>query len=604
MARYLTLAQDDCTATALGAWLELLGEKVAGEQRIVWKDNAAGGEGATLAYESLVKKVEAAAKMGDGSIALNDVVALVDSIKPGEMSAASEGAGWSHLIAMLILTFPEIKWVFGVVVGDVVDAEQHAVFPAEQHSLASLLTHARRDPLLDPTGLRDWVRRITNGGLKKDQITLPTRLHKAAAIDEEKSFAYFHAYTAYRFGFRCDAVTSWALMKELFDGDHTPHGYYVLLEDMSLKFPDKPRDVELADFEKRAGHCSKLAYSPTSSAESSRHRILITTGQTGVGDDYLEDSKRYLAKKTNGEHPGLRKPVGGMLDLWREAGLTEDLDGKGQAGNAPGFEALPKTEGTREKRGHGSPGKLMLIAEILLRRAEVFRSSACTVKDFIKGATLATEAVELLGGRTPTLTLTALALKHEYEARAECAFVGAGYHFDVNAREEEIDRDVEIIANWFEESARRRAQCDALVVILNRIAAVFRQAGQFEEEQDALVALRRAHRALMLHQAPHPGSWLVNASLMYAEWLLASFERFVSAIAGWLLGITAVWWMSYDNTGWRMAVFKTFGQFFGGNPADASIEWPLLAFSCFVVVLGVFHIGVFISYLYSVISRR
>lgn len=71
----------------------------------------------------------------------------------------------------------------------------------------------------------------------------------------------------------------------------------------------------------------------------------------------------------------------------------------------------------------------MLIAETLLRRAEIFASEACTVKDYIKGAVLATEALEMLGGRTATLSLVALGLNHQFEVLAECAFVGVGYHF-------------------------------------------------------------------------------------------------------------------------------------------------------------------------------
>ena len=54
------------------------------------------------------------------------------------MNAAAEGSGWDHLIAMLILTFPEIKWLFGVVSGALVDFSQGAGFPLEEHSIASV----------------------------------------------------------------------------------------------------------------------------------------------------------------------------------------------------------------------------------------------------------------------------------------------------------------------------------------------------------------------------------------------------------------------------------------------------------------------------------
>ena len=96
-------------------------------------------------------------------------------------------------------------------------------------------------------------------------------------------------------------------------------------------------------------------------------------------------------------------------------------------------------------------------------------SGACTVKDFIKGAVLATDAAELLGGRTPTLTLAAIALKHEYEARAECAFVGVGYHFDVDGRIAEIGTQLRAVCQWFSRKNRRFSALDATVVITNRL---------------------------------------------------------------------------------------------------------------------------------------
>lgn len=621
MARHIILAQSECTAAALCAWMELLGHDAPAKgdsSRIVFVNPTGVDESGVRAYEQLTKKIESAATMSDGSLALNDVVVLVDAIGPSEMNAAAEGGGWDHLIAMLILTFPEIKWVFGVVSGALVDFSQGAAFPLEEHSLASLVNRPRREPLLDPTGLREWVRAITNKELAKGKhgVELPRRLHCAAAIDEEKAFAYFHGYTAYRFGFRADTVTSWVLMREFFSNpDGQPHGYHLLIEDMSLKFPDKREDVKLVDFgptgreghRGRAGHCPKLGYEQPG-LESSRQRILITTGQSGAGEKRLKDAKEYLMQKPNGHFCDLRKPVGGMWDLWQEAGLLDDLVARGIPGNAPGFKAIQAGSPAVEGGDHGAPGKLMLIAEVLMRRAEVFRGSACTVKDFIKGATLANDAMELLGGRTPSLTFSALAMKHEYEVRAECGFVGAGYHFDVIHRQQEIERDVKEISQWFESNKRRKAELDAFVVTLNRIAVVFRDAGQFDEEQQALVALRWAHRRLMV-RTESPLKWPLHAGMAYAEWLLASFGNFVKAIAGWLIVFSGVWWTFEPEKGGLNALAGPIGTFLGGNPVTISTDPKdpntlLVLFSCGLVAFGLFHIGVFISYIYSLISRR
>jgi hypothetical protein len=246
----------------------------------------------------------------------------------------------------------------------------------------------------------------------------------------------------------------------------------------------------------------------------------------------------------------------------------------------------------------------MLVAETLLRRAEVFRNSAVTVKDFIKGAVLAGGAVEMLAGKTPTLTISALVLMHDYEARAECAFVGVGYHFDVKRRAAEIAREVQIVSGRFARRTVHRVMLDARVVIMNRLAKAFREAGQFEEEQECLVQVRHLHRKLTAPRNANPAKWAVHWLLVYAEWLLESFNRFVAAIVAWLIVATYLWLMLAPGEGGKAALSGAWGAFFGGNTADAETAMPLLCVSCFVVTAGLFHVGVFISYLYSLISRR
>ena len=147
----------------------------------------------------------------------------------------------------------------------------------------------------------------------------------AAAIDEEKPYAYLHGYASYRFGCRADVVTTWALMKTRFGGqDETSdkskdeaHGYWLLLEDMSLNFPDREKDVHLLRLEQRGDQCCKLL----SRNETSEHRILITTGQARPGDTALAENRAYLRAKSNGKGKVVFKPASGIFDLWTRAGL-------------------------------------------------------------------------------------------------------------------------------------------------------------------------------------------------------------------------------------------------------------------------------------------
>ena len=140
------------------------------------------------------------------------------------------------------------------------------------------------------------------------------------------------------------------------------------------------------------------------------------------------------------------------------------------------------------------------------------------------------------------------------------------------------------------------------MVILNRVAAVFREAGQYDEEQQALVAMRWAHRRLMILTGA-PLKWPLHLGMAYAEWLLASFAHFMLAMLGWLGAITVVWWIRCGSL--PIAIGRTVNSFFGGNPMDEEkFSHPAVLLSSVVVAVGIFHIGVFISYIYSLISRR
>src|SRR5262249_15120838 len=152
----------------------------------------------------------------------------------------------------------------------------------------------RREPLLDPTGLREWVKRRTNDVLSllrkpgdSGELGLPERKLRAVSIDEEAEYALMHGYAAYRYGFMADVVTSWSLMERVFDKEREAHGYSLILEDMRLKFPDKPATVHLSRLRAcslpdgavtgRGHHCPLL----DDARDLSSWRFLITTGQIG-----------------------------------------------------------------------------------------------------------------------------------------------------------------------------------------------------------------------------------------------------------------------------------------------------------------------------------
>lgn len=628
--RHLVLAQSDCTASALCAWLELLGEeppKNGDPSRIVVASPSGAGDRGLEKYHSVVRHIQAAIPP-DPLCQHGDVIVLVDCISPAQLSAIAEGMEWNHLVALLTLTFPEVKWMFGIVTGELED------FPREDHTLPALLTKARRDPLFDPTGLREWVRQKTNeklndlhkaGGGTGLALQLPKRRKEnlAAAIDDEVDYARVHAYTAYRYGYRGDVITTWSLMDERFGEKRAEllppdesHGYALLLEDMRLTFADKPGRTHLSRLDSRAVHCPLLK----NGREHSNCRCLITTGQMGQDDELVEDNKRYLEDKNPGHGSVHFKPLGGLCDIWSKIRLRDSgiLEGSPR-GNGQGFQWPPEKALDDLHDGHGSPGKLGMVARVLIERATAMRQTASSAGDWIHAAVLAGDAAELLGGKTPTLTLAALALKHEYEVRGECTFIGAGFHFGLDQRIKEIKAEVASVKRWFYPKIRESAAHDATATILNRLKLAFSEAGQMEEEERCLIELRSINRKMS-----RPKGWwwispphlLAHIVLSYGEWLLGSFARLIMMSAFWLGGIgflahkqLNLAQQQLEGGSWpHQSISIVVGWFFGGNAASDPANDPLLVsihiLSWIAVPLGVFHLGILMSYLYSLISRK
>jgi hypothetical protein len=639
---YLILAQSEVTARALGAWLELLGERplqvqtedkrLADDRCIVVEQLARNGDQGVDAFETVVDWITKA--MAES--APLPLTVLVDTVKSDSLDPLGEGDNWDSLLAMLILAVPDVRWVFGVLSGsrpkwvdesdwsnNEMDEKKTLPNWADWHSLPTLLSKPWRNPLLDPTGLRNHVR-LTAKEIRKDRPQdLSLRTAKAAAIDEEVHYALFHAYTAFRFGYRTDAVTSWQLMKELFDetkNTDKPHGFHLLLEDVNLYFPDRPTETHLSSFEKsRAINCWSLGYGADrltgngKPVEDSTFRIMVTSGHSGASPEKMEANKVFL-KQNKANHWGfVLKPTGGMFDLWAKARLFERMPpdndlktGGSRFGLAPGYEWPPKDKkSVADGSGnHSAPGKLMLVASHLVRRADALRDNANTVEECIRGAVLATEAVELLSYRTPTLALQALELKQWFETKAEVAFVGVGHHFQLKRRFKEIERETRVAARFHHKSRRDAAALDAAVTIANRLTLVFREAGQFDEEEECLRKLRWWNRKLSFRRAKNPVHWFGLGLLAYAEWLISSLGWLLLSVIVWLLVIGLLWLLLAPGYAWQEAVKGAIGSFISSNVEITDKNPLIVILSTFSALLGFFHLGVFVSFLYSAIARK
>lgn len=622
MARYLILAQSDFTANALGAWLELLGDcplpNAEDPRRILYKPPPGPAANVVEAYAFLVSQIEKSARDGATTIPLNEIVVLVDSVRPSALNAVAEGGSWDSIVAMLILTFPEIRWVFGVT-SDAADACWNKI--QRFHSLVAILRSPKRDPIFDPSELRQWVRRRVNQNLEGvDDLRLAERVARAASIDEERRYAYFHGYTAYRFGYCADVVTTWTLMKDLFrrsagSGDSDAgHGYDLLLEDMSLNFPDREGHRHLLLLANRAGadNCPRLD-SMDSSVEKAKVRVLVTTGQDRPGGTALEENRAYLSGKAVGKGKVVFKPASGMFALWDDVGLLTRQPRGLRRGYQEEFNWPPGLSRTVSSVvGHGAPGKLLMVAEALVRRAEALEANVKCVEDAVQGAVLATDALELTACRTPTMATDALALKHRMEVMGECQFSGVEYQIAIAPRLREIGDDARVISQWFHRSERTNAKFNVEMGIAQSLVGIFRSHFQFDEEQACMNRVRHLHNTLWVRRKP--SRVLLLPLLRYLELLLSSVGVFVAVLLSWIVGLSFLFWLTNTHAGadWGHGLSDAVSAFFSAGapvghemtPTSDNAGWRYLFVVCLAIVTGFIHLGVFISHLYSITSKR
>jgi hypothetical protein len=201
--------------------------------------------------------------------------------------------------------------------------------------------------------------------------------------------------------------------------------------------------------------------------------------------------------------------------------------------------------------------------------------------------------------------MSALALKHEFEVRAECSFLGAGYHFGVQGRLGEVTAEVKAVTRRLSEENREKSTWDGKVSILNPLILAFREAGRLEEEHLCLVALRRLNRRMSRPRKGSPLAWLAHWALSYGEWLLESFWKIIllpTILLGFL--VLLAWWLGSPAPN-RLsdATSMAINSFFGGSAATSGSLW-LKIISWIGAVIGVFHLGILVSYLYSLIARK
>lgn len=627
MRRYLILSRCAATGKALQRTLavlrpELSSEAVQGDQiPVICLDG--DGHNVDQGFDYLADQFMAELGKDASTLPIGKVHVIVDEYDLTEASVL-EGRGWEASISMLILAFPEVHWAFAAVRACTKD------FTAllQWHSFRNIIGGLDADPLCDGSGLRNTIRTDTaeakDSRGNKVAPYVPIRASTAAALEDEQSYAYFNAYTAYRFGFRAFPVDRNALAHVLFENERLDGDVpYLTFEDVYLSYPDKEPNQHYSDLGSTEVGSRKRSLP---GLEMASYRIFVTTDHRHAGDSSKHERNRcYIrtgecvrkSNETGRYGRTVNKPFSGMFALWTTSRLAQrlrwtDKQGRRFVGTAPGFVWPPQASARTSDQGHSAPGRLLQMATHMITRCEaMLRAGVHTVPDAARCAVLATDALELLGDRTPTTAMDALKLKHMAEVTAECEFSGVEYHIEIKPRLKEIQVEARSLSRWFDRRRKVMAAMNAEMTTVIELMRIFRDHGQFDETLVCQNRVRHLHNRLWICQ--QPARVIFWPLLKYTEVVLASFGCFLAAIAAWLLGFVGLFtWAAtlkersdgvpevLNGSGpWEQA----FTAFTAANTfTSANFTWNLLTVCA--ALIGIAHIGIFISHVYMLVSRK
>ncbi|MEP3890931.1 MAG: hypothetical protein ABJN69_10720 [Hellea sp.] len=538
---------------------------------------------------------------------------IVDYVNPSQLNPVNASSPFDSFIASMILSFPELSWYFATIHGNRKDTFEEIYL---HHSLGAFSSKNRLDNIFDASGLSGFIRDKIS---KSTNVQFVRRVNLAAAIDDEKGIAYKHAYAAYRFGYRANTIFTLGVFRQEFQKD-VSHGYDVLLEDVSLKFGDMSRGEEIDNFEKRAKEFKSLN-SKNSKIESSKLRAIITSGFADRNSKVFKDNKTHIGQKTEFGKVGdvVFKPTGGMYDLERRLKLSTYLD-----------ENAIHTNHETDLGNHGVPGKIQSICDFLIRRADTLKETAHNFSDYVLGSVWSTNALELTDLKSPSSAVEALTLKHCFELAFDCQYSGK-YNIEIASRMKEIEQKTKEISMWVTPTQKHSTSLNASMRIFSNLLNIVRDNSLFDEEILILNKIRQTRlkawflKPVTLHESigipvikrivyviglPIKGLFALPA--IYVNFLLSSVFFFGFALFAWCIGLAFGYQWAYKeplSSFFSVSLPEAIITFFGSNGpvihddlhcSPVRVAWV----NSIAICSGIFHIGIFISYLFTLVSRR
>jgi hypothetical protein len=575
-------------------------------------------------FNSLASWMEGSARDRGGITALRNALAVVRVDRPGEKYAGPvtdlthpDAPAVTTLISLLILAFPEVHWALSQADSktwkDLI-TDRHAWGDETSLDTPAEFNRAGISPLFDPTGLRNALRQRVLENCNTSPRPLRRKL--AISIDEEVDYTYFNAYAAYRTGRKAWTAVSFRALRE-FDSADSPlpagglGGSLDVMQDLYLNFADRPAvwpascDVSAIPSEEQRFSNLRFLDLLCGRLKASTSRFLVTVGhQRGADMLTLWRSNLQYLSASSAKWGVIYKPVAGLHRLARLTGLlSKDMSQRSQSRKI-----------RQEPGPHSAPGRILLVANLLVDRARQVIAEATTVQDAIHSAVLALDAKELLGQRTPTVALEAIGLQHEAEVTAESLFEGVRYNLDLKDRIHELETEIADVSQWFGRSRSKRAALNASLTVVERLAARFRGLNQLEEEMACLAEARKLRFDFWMRERPL--RWALWPFLRYISFALSSLPRFAGVLVAWIV----IFWIGHHLFAWKISHYDPFGclssaafftftlqlpnnwsNFFSGHGGWETF-WNL--FLAFQGAVSFINLGLLLSHLYMIASRR
>ncbi|HEU4922698.1 MAG TPA: hypothetical protein VFT23_06470 [Burkholderiales bacterium] len=501
---------------------------------------------------------------------------------------------WFNLVALLVLAFPDIHWVFATT------PAEHRLMEAaglEFHSLPDALPDeqivrlrhiiALRDdgyePLYDPSGLRNLIKRQSYEKLEiltrlEGVVQCPAREQLALIIDDEVEVVAAIAYLHYRQGYRALTVTTETQLRE---AKHAS-GVTRTAESFTIKFPDAGPDLEELRPPERPVLLPQLTSIPHDK------RIVYTI------DDWRQEARADYAGVTV-----IRRPFDGMPDLSEKLGLD----------TSPERFVWPPANPERGHTAgqHAMPGFLTMAARCLLRR--------CAEPGFPaqRQAMFALEAQELLLNRVPSLSLEAhrqrVCAELRLEGEVPTLFGGSARpaYGRLAPRFKQIEREIDsMLAVIYNPRGERRAQLRYAFgsQLIGTMIDEYRQGYHFHEELATIARQREMDLG-------GPGR--------YFAWVLRFPRNFFLSVVGWTCVFGAFYALLAVCNGADSSIallgraglvsLHTLASVglppteMVGNPA-LSNNIVFLVAATLECVAGLVHWGLGLGHLYTLVSRR